>query len=491
VFRFWFPPTGYTPPIYVTSKWWLKSSMSALPNTGTAQIEYFKFERRIKLWGIGFGWKTMNEYNRTNPSGYTAWDAVPGGTQSIDDRTGGGLSTGPQPIPFVKNWYGFPFASLKAGASLSINQDLFSFVPTTSALDAPMGTDPYSAFNFAISGNVNTSTFRYQTEAKDIGTNLSNRNHTDYTARNAKWIYNEIEGIGQTLTCSDYCTPTEITGPSAICTASTYRIIPTNTPVTWSVTPSGIVNQSVSNNEITLTKITDGTVTLSATTNATTCPATFSKTITVSSYTMAGNMYNSVNTTPVQFNGNGQSSYVVTQRGSWVGFTFNITNNTYLTNLKWYRDDINLTGTGNTFSTGVQASIYGYGTVFTNVRLEADAPCGKVRFDFGIQIQSLGWFYEPTVSPNPATDNINVNVKKVEYENAKEPTAELLEYVKNANTTFTLIDNNTGAIIKNWQFKGIETSNYSFNIANVRNGLYTLQMERLGQKYNNQVLISR
>jgi hypothetical protein len=33
-------------------------------------IEKFKFERRIKFWGIGFGWKVFSDFERTNPSNY-------------------------------------------------------------------------------------------------------------------------------------------------------------------------------------------------------------------------------------------------------------------------------------------------------------------------------------------------------------------------------------------------------------------------------------
>jgi hypothetical protein len=264
IFRFWFPPTPWTPFIYVSSKWWLTSQLNALPNNGVDNIEYFKFERRIKLWGIGFGWKTLSEHTRQNPVGYVGWDAAPGGTQSIKDRTDGGLSTGTQSQPFYKNWYGFPFASLKAGVNLSLNQDVFSFVPTVSALDAPFGISLNTVFNFTANGNSNTATFKYQAQSKETGSTLFNRNHTDYTPRNAKWIYNEMENITQTVTCEEYCNNSNvyvISGTRLICSSASYSIanLPTGSTVTWSLSsPSTALSLIPNGNQVTVTNNNSG-----------------------------------------------------------------------------------------------------------------------------------------------------------------------------------------------------------------------------------------
>ena len=256
-FRFWFPPTPWTPFIHVASKWWLKCEMKALPNAGTANIEYFKFERRIKLWGIGFGWKTMNEYNRSNPPGFTTWDAAPGSTQSIEGRAGGGLSTGLVRQDIWKNWNGFPFIKLKAGPSLNINQDLFAFVSPTSSLDAPIGTDPYTVFNFAATGNANTSAEKYIAQSREPGSTLYNQEHTNYTARNALWIFNEMENLTQPVTCQDYCTTNEIIGPTEFCGSSSFSLnFPTGSTINWSISPNpnSIVTSTANGNTLFLTQ---------------------------------------------------------------------------------------------------------------------------------------------------------------------------------------------------------------------------------------------
>ena len=265
--RFWFPIPGTLIPIIGTSNWWLKTNLSALPNNGRAQIEYFKFERRIKIWGFGFGWKTLREHTRKNPQGYVGWDVAAGGTQSINDRTGGGLSSGlsKQDVGSV----GKIFARLYAGANLSINEDLFSFVSTTSALDAPFGIDPNTSFNFIANGNANTATLKYQAEPKDATTSLFNRNHTDYTARNARWLYNEMENINQPITCLDECPNNiEITGDFRLCSnTQQYSIngLPPNSSVTWSYTPNnGGLNITTNGNIATINKVINGQYILSA-----------------------------------------------------------------------------------------------------------------------------------------------------------------------------------------------------------------------------------
>ena len=203
LFNYWTPPPFTT---IGSSKWWLTTELNPLPNIGVNTIEYFKFERKIRLFGLSFGKKIINEYTRQNPQDYISWDAVAGGTQSIDDRTGGGLSTGLIKKDNFGN-FGKIFAKLKAGPSLIINQDVFSFVPTSSALDAPFNSNPAYVFNYAANVNTNTSTFKYQAQSKETGSTLFNRNHTDYTPRNAQWIYNEMENIAQPpITCVDYCT---------------------------------------------------------------------------------------------------------------------------------------------------------------------------------------------------------------------------------------------------------------------------------------------
>ncbi len=255
-----------------TAKYFLTTQLNAIPSSGTqSQIEYFKYVRRISYWGIGFSTVTLKEVSRPNPPGFTDWDAAPGSTQSINERTNGAFTTGlnKKRVP----WYATPFVKLRAGLSMNITQDLFSFVSTVSALDAPSGTPLNTVYIFPINGTSNTSLQKYIAQEKfSIGSaNYYNQNHTDFSARNAKWMFNEMESVvPNNLDCSNECGSTSayfITGNDPICTSTIYSVSPVTNgiTVTWSATPSGLVSfSSVNGFQTTVSKVSSGNVTITA-----------------------------------------------------------------------------------------------------------------------------------------------------------------------------------------------------------------------------------
>jgi Secretion system C-terminal sorting domain len=481
IFRFWFPANMW-PPIYATSKWWLTSQLNALPNSGTSTIEYFKFERRIKFWGIGFGFKTINEYTRPNPAGYVSWDGAPGGTQSISDRTDGGLSSGLAPTTFTKNWYGFPYASLKAGASLNINQDAFSFVSTTSALDAPFGTDPNTVFNFAANGNANTATFKYQAQSKETGSTLYNRNHTDYTPRNARWIFNEMQNTPAAPTCSDFCDNQTINGADIFCTSNTYLVagLPPGSTVTWSATPAGIVNftPSVNSNPVTVNNVLGGSITLSAnvSNSCTNLNTTITKNITVGS-------------PPISISSSTNGCNGVYQ-------IWNLVNNTPNNGTNW-NWTVSYLGTNSQItiytpsSPSTTLSVKGGGTV----KLSYIDLCGTLRTS-GVTVYST-CFSGPlriAVSPNPASGNIKVsfNQQTDTALNAAlngQQLKPLHSFESTGKTIVTLYEFNTSLLVKQWTYKEMDSKNYNFNIAGLRKGLYLLQVDRDNQTTATKIII--
>ena len=485
IVRAWIPEFTY-----ITSKWWLTTNLYALPNSGIADIEYFKFERRIKLWGIGFGWKIITDTTRQNPPGYVGWDAAPGSTQSIADRADGGLTAGLSKRSVGK--FGKYFARLRAGASMTINQDAFSFVNPTSALDAPLGTSPYSSFNFNINGNANTSVLRYQTQAKESGSTLFNRNHTDYSPRNAKWIFEEMQDLPHDINCDDYCIDDiKITPDAGVCNNSnTYEIanLPTGATVVWAVTPVGIVSTSALNaNPITLARINEGTITLTANVtlpcsnivgNSTT-NVVYSKTLNVANVGFTGTYIANVDPGPTNLVAN-TTRFIPVQRGQNVSVFFNIASTQNLTNLRW-NTDANATsyGYGNTYSFSLQASQYGYNSINRTVQLFADSPCGPVSYSFGFNIMSMGWRMVVTASPNPTTTGeININIAKV-YDNTTPPAnfpAEIKAVNPYTKITLTAINNNSPA--KTLLAKEDVNTNYKINTNGLSPGAYSLTVER-------------
>ncbi len=192
---------------------------------------------------------TLKEVTRTNPINYLGWDAFAGSTQSITDRTGGAFTTGilnkKDKIPKFFRL----FTKLVAGLDMNISNDLSSFVSTNSALDVPFGTPENQKFVQPITGLSVTSSNGYIAQEKFSNANINyyNLNHTDFTARNAKWIYNEMESISNnclTTNNLEECYPFTIEEVSVQCMGiKTYKLsnLPVGAAVTWSVTsPSNV-----------------------------------------------------------------------------------------------------------------------------------------------------------------------------------------------------------------------------------------------------------
>lgn len=256
-------------PIWIGKKYWLNTTLKSLPAAGNARIEDYKMTARISIFGIGFGWETVGEAHRDNPSNFNDWDGVPGSTSSIASQTKGALTTGVIPI-YGQAPLPEPFIIVDGGLSMTIYKDLFSFVSTTSALDATPGISPYTPFPFGSTNTGNTSTDSYTAHRKLAGSSVYNINHTEYTAGNAQYIFNEMQqGLPLPITCEDACSNYIFTGPDVFCTTATYTIpgLPANTSVTWSISPPGSVSTVINGSSITLTIITNGPIVLTASLN--------------------------------------------------------------------------------------------------------------------------------------------------------------------------------------------------------------------------------
>ena len=252
---------------WIGKKYWLNTNIKSLPTTGVSTILDYKMEARFSILGVGFGWKTIREKHPVNPVNFVNWDGTAGGTQSIKGRTGGGLSEG---LQNVGPWYLYNILSAKAGLSLNIAKDQFSFVNITSALDAPESTPLNTVFNYNMFGNSNTRVDKFVSQ--EFYQNTNNIFHTDYTPRNAKWMFNEMENITQPISCIDVCQPGEggyqISGPEVVCTTGIYTIsgLPLGTVFTWGVSGNGTI-ASISPNGLsaTVTRIGSGLVNVIAT----------------------------------------------------------------------------------------------------------------------------------------------------------------------------------------------------------------------------------
>jgi hypothetical protein len=271
-------------------------NVKSLPNqtAGSQSIFNMNLYARIRMFFSLISMTiSLQSVNSNSPAGELPWDAMPGGTREVRNELDG------DNLDFFPFNITMPFGLGIANASYTAVED-FCFVPITSSLDITNVNlqsltgkyvggispgNPSRAANFIAQEGpfTNANGFR-----------VSNNGHRFFTARNANWLFNEMQGVTPNdVNCSSQCQPSgfSINGPSSFCNSDNYVVdqFPSNgaVTITWSAAPSGIVTLTTNpDKSVTLTKIADGNVTLTAT--LTGCNFTnnaFSKTIHVGSYT--------------------------------------------------------------------------------------------------------------------------------------------------------------------------------------------------------------
>jgi pimeloyl-ACP methyl ester carboxylesterase len=270
---------------FYKNKYKLNIQVNSLPVYGNqSQICSVVMERNIRLfWGlIGTGWKTTsNTAPRISPANTIPWDGVSGGTKSTE--TAGPISqTGTNPDINIKDhtfllnvWRSLKYiylVNVHSDIQLPFSQKEFSFVPITSALDVQNVTaNTFNRpFNFAVNGLTGSRANKFI--AQDFAaSNLFNIEHTNFTPRNSRWLYNEMENITQpSLNCDDACgNIATINGPDAICTTANYTLsnYPANTLVTWSSSNPLVATVSGTGMSAVVTRISDAPFLLTATAN--------------------------------------------------------------------------------------------------------------------------------------------------------------------------------------------------------------------------------
>ena len=203
--------------LFYNNKYKLSVAIHSLPTFGSsAQICKVEMKRNIRLfWGlVGTGWKvTSNKAPRFAPTNIIPWDGVPGGTKAqvpisqvtnVPNINGSNTWLG----NLFRNLSYFYFVNVSSNLQLPFVQKDFTFVPITSALDVQNVTPTIfnQPFNFAVNG-LNGSRANKFIAQDFLARNFFNIEHTDFTPRSSKWIYNEMENIAQPpITCVDYCT---------------------------------------------------------------------------------------------------------------------------------------------------------------------------------------------------------------------------------------------------------------------------------------------
>ncbi|MGN6531087.1 MAG: T9SS type A sorting domain-containing protein [Ginsengibacter sp.] len=273
-----------------------------------------------------------------------------------------------------------------------------------------------------------------------------------------------------------------INGNSSFCTGSSNYFIdnlPCNASVEWSISPTtGIANLSCfSCTTTSLSQTGYGTVTLTAVVSNL-CGGsniTLNKNIQIGNAPLTGTYSTASNTYSLQTVNFVPAGNIFAQY-QWPGvsnISANLTSGSPSgTGFYSYPGGVNFT-----ISSGQQVSVY----------IAGNSVCGSINATRTF-IQSS--YYYLVVSPNPASNNINVGITEVVDTTGKMAnTQKQLSATTSGITKLYLYDFNTGALIKEWNFNEMKSSNYKLNIAGVKTGVYLLKMERNNKTTSQKIII--
>lgn len=236
----------------------------ALPNTGsTNKIARVYTINNLKLFGFIDIFKQLYNNTAYAPGNHLAIDGVPGSNYPLLDAEALNQLTN-LPVGAASLYVSFPIGPFLGGyfGAYAYNQGVsynFTFVPVGSALDV----SPYnaSAFSQKYVNGINQyypssgETFIAQ-ETVQNNPSVSNNVHIRFTARNSRWLFNEMENLPNLQSCSQECSnPYYLSGPINFCGNGIYSVpgLPRGGSITWSISPSSSANLNATGNQVTVT----------------------------------------------------------------------------------------------------------------------------------------------------------------------------------------------------------------------------------------------
>lgn len=219
--------------------------VNSLPDLGTsALVSKFRFWIDAEILFIPIEVEIVNK-SYYSPSNLLPWDGVPGGTQNLAQQVGVRIPT----MDLVL----YPFVYLHAGSNFHNGE--FCFVPTVSALDVTTVSQStiYQPYSAGVSPTNAARVDNFIAQARIGTTNIYNESHPRFNARNAEWIYREMENpVNNTINCSQLCHPdygTSISPPYFLCYNAPQNVVlngtfPPGATITWSVSPAAYFSNS-------------------------------------------------------------------------------------------------------------------------------------------------------------------------------------------------------------------------------------------------------
>lgn len=419
----------------------------ALPSAGqTSKIAKLYIQNRLRVLFISKT-KVLCDKTAYAPGSHLPVDGAPGG---ISPFTNGG------PVRAM-----FNLGSLVAGYAQG-NPTNFTFVPTASALD--INTFNVSSLSqryvLGVNSDFPSAAQNYiANESSGLGNNIS---HTRFTARNANWLYNEMENVtNNTINCSSVCPPNvAISGPSQICSPTeTYSIpnLPTGATVTWTTTGSISISGANNVNPVSVTKSSNGTGTLTA--NISTACGSFS--------VVKNNIQVGLPTEPL-FTTNPQ----VRCMNSPYYLSLSLSEGTSVVSITGLKNGINklLAGAGATACTVPEDILF--------VTFNLQNTCGTATYTIRIARNGRNCPIYRNIYPNPANTNLTIELN---------PDGDTLTKSTGYINEISLY-NNKGKEVKSATIKSGETKTI-LDTKNLPNGTYFLHIKEGKEIIKKQIII--
>ncbi len=249
----------------------------ALPAAGsTNKIARVYSENSLKLFGFINIFKQLYNNTAFAPGTHLAVDGVPGSNYPLLNVDALNQLTN-LPIFKVNLYVSFPLGPFLGGyfgvyaynAGVSYN---FTFVSVGSALDVnPYNTQTFSQkyVNGTNQNYPSTSNTFIAQETVQNSPLVSNNVHIRFTARNSRWLFNEMENLNNLENCSSECSNAYyITGDAQTCSVANVFVagLQRGVSVSWSFSPSNAATAVANGNSYTLTKSSsyNGAVTVTA-----------------------------------------------------------------------------------------------------------------------------------------------------------------------------------------------------------------------------------
>ena len=353
----------------------------------------------------------------------------------------------------------------------------FCFVPTGSALDANGFMYSPTAINEKYINSLNSSTnfpnFIAQSQVSSItfvkhdviknntvSGNFYSTPHISFATRNSIWLYEKITATASSgQECSTECAP-DISGPQSFCTSASYSINSGGAPVTWSASPSGAVAiNTTSNGNATLVRNSSAYVTLTASFVSGACTITSNALTNIevgaaiaSNFTITG-PFSPCKGSTAEYH---VSPYQSDANYSWTCTGFNNCGNIYPG------------GTANNYADFVLPTYPSQNYFTFTVTTTRTTSCGTESVvsqsnyhQFGSSCSS---FLKVGVSPNPASNTLNLNVVD------ESPTDSKTKIDPEFQVTIADLVGNVKYNNKH------STVNTEINLSNFKNGNYSIRV---------------